>query len=275
MITITNWWAEGETSGSRKLANPKTFASPSGNDSKGYRQLMRKSADGLLAFGVFQALCQCMATLGMEARRGGNFVNGDGSLMEIEDLEDLTRIPTDILLTAINILEEIGWISRISHESADGIPSPPTDLPSPPHSLPVGEERRGGEKEGIGEGGDKPPPKPIFEPNENVRDAKAIIDGINPDWRKAGGWSPTEERSLMESMNYVLTLPLDTIEALKTYRATATDTFHQKYFLNRNLFIRKMSELAQASLAQKPKPKRNGRGGGPSKIEDFLIPEKK
>ena len=160
---------------------------------------------------------------------------------------------------------------------ANGEALPTANAKPLPNPLPREEKRREEEnREGeSAQARENPPPQSQFlEPNQNVKDAKAIIDGINPDWSKAGGWSPTEERELMDAMNYILTLPLDTIEALKTYRSTATDTFHQKYFLNRNLFIRKMSELAQASLAQKPKPKRTGRGGGPSKMEDFLKPQK-
>ena len=161
MIKIKKWWAEHENAGSRKLKQIRHFTSQSGNDSKGYRKLMRMGQDGLVAFGVFQALCQCMATLCHDARKEGNFSNSDGSNLDLQDISDLTRISADILTSSITTLTDVGWIEALEplslQRSTIDLPSSATDLPSISHRLPSishdmpkGEERRGEE----GRGGD-------------------------------------------------------------------------------------------------------------------------
>ncbi len=167
MIKIVQWWETFENATSRKLAKCNYFHSPAGTDSKGYRTLMRKGAEGVAALGVFQGLCQVMAMLTKAAREAGEMRNSDGSEMDIVDLLDLTRLPEDVLLSAIELLVDVGWVEKLEPaasqsspsdipSSPSDIPSPPSDIPSPPNGgLPVasqdtpsGEDRIGGDRIG-------------------------------------------------------------------------------------------------------------------------------
>ncbi|MBK1835031.1 hypothetical protein [Roseibacillus ishigakijimensis] len=166
MIRIKKWWDKFENSGSRKLKNCSYFSAPSGTDSKGYRKLMRQGAPGVIAFGVFQSLCQVMPTLSQEARKAGEMRNSDGTLMDEDDLCDLTRLPEEILRPAIELLESVGWLEEIGSaenqgnpeprqlsakeipSSADNLPPVSQDPPSKFQDTPSGEESRGGEGKG-------------------------------------------------------------------------------------------------------------------------------
>lgn len=145
MIRITKWWEQFENAGSRKLKAINHFSAPSGNDSKGYRKLTRMGADGIMALGVFQALCQVLASLSHESRKAGEFRNSDGSLLDLDDLEDLTRIPADLLEPAIQILLSVGWVSNVppAIRQADPgeNPPPPDNLPASADNLPAESHR--------------------------------------------------------------------------------------------------------------------------------------
>ncbi len=153
MIRINKWWEQFENAGSRKLVTIRHFSSVVGNDSKGYRKLMKSGSKGLAAFGVFQALCQLMGGLGVDARKVGETRNSDGSLLDLEDLSDLIRVNSKQIDDAISLLCEVNWIERleplINKESPNDLPSSPNDLPSSPTDLPSsanGEEGRGEER---------------------------------------------------------------------------------------------------------------------------------
>lgn len=184
MLIITNWWEEFENAGSRKLKSIRHFNAPTGNDSRGYRKLMRSGAGGVLALGVFQSLCQCLASLSQEARRDGTLQNGDGSPMDLDDLLDLTRLPEDVLTDAISLLSSVGWVTPIFlGDSAIALPSaddlPPVSHPSPTtppteesHDQPNGEERRGEEGRGLVEPTALPCPPEPDEPSAPEPEAK-------------------------------------------------------------------------------------------------------
>jgi len=157
MIKIIKWWDQFENAGSRKLVTIRHFSSTAGNDSRGYRKLMRMGVKGLAAFGTFQALCQLMAGLGHAARKQGAAINSDGSILDLDDLSDLTRITDKALEVNIEILIGIGWLEGLKPleaiQSPNDPPASPNDLPLIPQDNPKGEEGRG--EEGRGEEGKK------------------------------------------------------------------------------------------------------------------------
>ena len=133
MITINNWSKAFETCDTRKRQRLGWFLAPSGCDSKGYRQLMRKGKDGIAALGVFQALCQIMATLPLEIRKGGSLINSDGTEMDLFDISEITRITPADLRQYTADLRQVGWVSYIEKEenieSADCLPFISDHLP--------------------------------------------------------------------------------------------------------------------------------------------------
>ena len=145
MFTIINWSDKFETADTRKRQRLGWFLAPSGNDSKGYRQLMRQGKDGVLAYGIFMALCQYMATLPKESR--GCFVNSDGSQMDFDDLSEVTRIKVADIRHATGTLVKCGWLTlmntAICQSSASHLP--PICQSSP--SFVKGEEEGEGEGE--------------------------------------------------------------------------------------------------------------------------------
>tara|TARA_R110000772_G_scaffold267931_2_gene393144 strand:+ start:986 stop:1807 length:822 start_codon:yes stop_codon:yes gene_type:complete len=137
MIKINKWWEQFENATSRKLKTIQHFGVNSGNDSRGYRKLMRMGDKGLLAFGTFQSLCQLMAGLSHEARKEGAMMNSDGSPLDLEDIADLTRIEIGTLKESISILQGIDWLEPLKiQQSATPLPSSPNDLPPVSHDTP-------------------------------------------------------------------------------------------------------------------------------------------
>lgn len=111
---------------------------------------MREGASGVIALGVFQSLAQCLAGLGKAARETGKLINSDGSILDLNDVLDLTRLPEDVFSPSIDLLCEVGWITlikpTISQRSPNDLPSPPNDLPKSPNGEDrIGEDRRGEE----------------------------------------------------------------------------------------------------------------------------------
>ena len=125
-IRIENWNETFESADSRKRQRLGWFLSPTGCESKGYRKRMRSGTDGVIALGVFQALCQVMGTLGKSIRKTGMLVNSDGSPMDFEDLAEMTRLDVDVLTEAIEMLVSVGWLStdkeRVVNPHAGGMP---------------------------------------------------------------------------------------------------------------------------------------------------------
>lgn len=120
MIAIAKWNEKFENADTRKRERLGWYLAPSGNDSKGYRELMRKGAHGLLCLGVFSAMCQLMATLPKAHR--GRLMNSDGTPMELEDIMELCRMTgmeaADFRQITGTLLE-VGWL-------VDFQPNPPS-----------------------------------------------------------------------------------------------------------------------------------------------------
>jgi hypothetical protein len=148
MIEIVKWSETFENAAGRKLETLHRFDHPAGCNSRGYRKLARDGVLGMAAFGVFNALCQLMADSQKKAaRKEGIFRNGDGSLMEIRDIIDLTwlrDLPDGNLREALSRLVAIGWIKFHTDQDSNDLPiTPPvirqssaTDMPAEPHSPP-------------------------------------------------------------------------------------------------------------------------------------------
>lgn len=289
MIKIKKWWEEFENATSRKLKNLRHFSSAAGNDSKGYRKLMRSGTEGLVAFGVFQALCQAMATLSQEARKEGAFRNSDGSIMEMDDLSDLTRIPDEALALAIDRLIKIGWVEPletlenqqspiIPQQSASEIPSPPNDLPTESQDPPNGEEGIGGDSIG-GEGstahacgGSPSPPAPADESvDENPMETlKSRINGLRPVWGKPAHWSYAEEQNLHGgTAAQMAELDDDDWQLLKRYLAAPT-TKGEQYWRpnNRSRFTETFADVWQSCLRWAEK---NGGGSRPQRNPSSVL----
>lgn len=151
-ITITNWTGTFENAESRKLERLNYFKSPIGVDSSGYLELVTEHQEaGILAFGVFQALCQAAATFPKGKR--GRFEKAKRGPMSIRQIAALIRMPENIVADAIKLLasQEVGWITI--EESPNNLPiisqSSPSQIPTesqPEPEIPQTEERRGEEK---------------------------------------------------------------------------------------------------------------------------------
>lgn len=161
MIEIIKWSETFENAAGRKLETITRFDHPAGCNSRGYRKLSRDGVVGMAAFGVFNALCQLMpATQRKSARKSGIFRNGDGSLMELADILDLTwlgSMPAAEIQELLGKLVAVGWIKihnnretnsleidppTISQTSADLPPEPPRDSAGdmpPPSQSPAGD----------------------------------------------------------------------------------------------------------------------------------------
>lgn len=159
-LTIHKWDETFENADTRKRQRLGWYLAPSGMDSRGYLALVSRfpQDQGMMAFGVFHAICQLSATLGKSVR--GRLKNTDGEPMEIEQIATLLRLQICHLSAALEILTDprIGWLRWVEI---------PDDLP------PVCQSHPGfvkGEGEGEGEGtlslskesppaGKKPPPR--------------------------------------------------------------------------------------------------------------------
>jgi hypothetical protein len=176
MIQIQNWSSSFENSDTRKRQRLGWFLAPSGCDSKGYRLLMREGSVGVAALGVFQALCQIMATLPKETRESGKLTNSDGTGMEVADLWEMTRIQVADLEQGLELLEKVGWLALINQQSASDVP-PPCHLPATSVPENSGFVKGEGEGEGEGEGvSDSPPPVA----SDETREFLTTLWGLSP-----------------------------------------------------------------------------------------------
>jgi hypothetical protein len=118
ILTIHKWSDTFENADTRKRERLKFFHSPSGCDSTGYVELVTcHGSAGLLALGVFQALCQLAATMKKDAR--GKFVRSNGSAMPLRQIALLIRVEICHLEQAVEILtaEGIGWLKWEAEKS--------------------------------------------------------------------------------------------------------------------------------------------------------------
>lgn len=157
MIEIIKWSESFESADTRKRQRLGWFLSPSGCDSKGFRRLMRDGKGGLESLGFFQALCQSMATMSIQTRSTGTFTNSDGTLMDFDDIMELSRLsgmdPADYR-HIVGRLVACGWIRL--HKSLESQQSAAC-LPLVCHLSPGFVQ---GEGEGQEEGKEKEPPNP-------------------------------------------------------------------------------------------------------------------
>jgi hypothetical protein len=166
MITITKWSEQFETADTRKRQRLGWYLAPSGCDSKGYRLLMRGGVDGIKAFGIFNALCQLMATFGKDAR--GSFVNSDGSGMTMADLSEMIRVPNKEIEKAFNLLTECGWISLIPTTICQ---SSATSMPPACHPHATSMPENSGFVKGEGEGEEQGKEEVVLPHGEQFRTA--------------------------------------------------------------------------------------------------------
>ena len=154
-ISISGWKETFENAGTRKLKQLLWYPCPAGVDSSGYVALMSHGTPGVIAFGVFQAICQWSATSIPGVR--GRVARSDGRDISVRQLATLLRIDQTTVSDAIELLTspEVGWLTVDAPTSCDASPShlPVVSQPSasdPPvasQSLPT-EERRGEERRG-------------------------------------------------------------------------------------------------------------------------------
>lgn len=182
-LTIPSWWESHETATSRKLDRPSYYLAPTGCDSNGYLTLSELGMRGLLALGVFCALCQLLGTLRTSHRRACAFLDHLGEPLTLDRIAARSRLPLDVLAEALPLLTQIGWIHTATAQDIATLPpksqtvvsGDPTGIPpvSPPESQPVvsapptalvspppnGREGKGEERKGR-EGRGTPPPPP-------------------------------------------------------------------------------------------------------------------
>ena len=156
MLSIKHWHETFENSDTRKRKRLGWFLCPSGVDSCGYLELMQHGAAGVMAYGVFQIICQWSATCLPPIR--GNLCRNSGEELTIRQLSMLLRVEVDVLEPAIELLlrPEIGWLIKTQgseqRQTETGRNLPPTADVLPPISRFVK-----GEGEGEGEGEDSRP----------------------------------------------------------------------------------------------------------------------
>jgi hypothetical protein len=210
ILTIAKWADTFENADTRKRQRLKCYLAPSGCDSSGYVELLTcHGSAGLLAFGIFHALCQHAAT--MPAKSRGKFVRSNGSAMSLRQIALLIRVEICHLEEAVQLLtsEDVSWLKweQANAQSATNLPPVchPTGTQSA-RSLPPtagfvqGEGEVEGQVEGEGDGGKTPsleaPSKPSkatksnpFEdrfPKAQAAEFERItkhLNACNPRWR--------------------------------------------------------------------------------------------
>ena len=164
MYKISKWSETFETADTRKRQRLGWFMCPSGNESAGYMELMSRGEDGVLAFGVFIAICQWSATRTKEQR--GLICRNDGREMSLELLASTIRISPEIICRSVPILchPDIAWMTcentgsaislhnTTSNNKAESCQSPAGSLPVVCQSHPANSAIVKGQGEGQGEG---------------------------------------------------------------------------------------------------------------------------
>lgn len=188
-LHITKWSEVFEHADSRKRQRLAYFQSPSGCDSAGFLSLVTEfdQSQSLMAFGVFQAICQYSATLGKDVR--GSFKNSSGRPMSLKQIALLIRIEKCHLSAAIEILTDsrVGWLywEDEEDESAD-------DLPPACREIPVLCKEKEKEKESTGA---KAPLS--FSPKNDEKKSDEIQKRINQIYKRRDStkWSDKELRA--------------------------------------------------------------------------------
>lgn len=132
-LTIHRWNETFENADTRKRERLKSFHAPSGLESRGYLALVGRfpKDKAMMAFGVFQALCQLSATFPSKAR--GSFKNSDGEPMELQQIAMLLRLEICHLEEAFEILTDkrVGWLRWVGDADESATHLPPICHPSP------------------------------------------------------------------------------------------------------------------------------------------------
>lgn len=129
IMRIRKWSETFETAKTRKLCGLQWFSCPSGIDSAGYLSLMAHGADGVLAIGVFQGICQWSATCRPVIR--GLLARSDGKPLSTRQLALTLRMPEEVVKKALELLsrDDVGWIEKIDIENTSVFNESATDLP--------------------------------------------------------------------------------------------------------------------------------------------------
>lgn len=203
ILTIARWAETFENADTRKRQRLKFFHAPSGCDSSGYVELMTcHGSAGIMAFGVFQALCQHAAT--MQSKLRGRFVKTNGSAMSLKQVALLLRMEICHVEEAVEILmsEGIGWLrwEDVSGQSASHLPEicqssaseSAADLP-PTAGFVQGEGK--GKGQGEGEGKESAPARPAS-PRETAEDwSTSMPTETANDFAKLQSWINSLHRS--------------------------------------------------------------------------------
>lgn len=234
---------------------------------------MREGHEGIIALGVFQALCQVMGTLSKEIRKSGFLSNSDGSGMDMADIREITRMEPADLDKGLELLKIAGWVSIDLQRVKD---DPATSAPPPCHLSATSVPKDSGFVKGEGEGEGEVPPNPlkgewdIFPKgcfSKSKTDQKRIkVIYNNPKMVFIGKWfgrcektlwSVSEAKALMD-----LNLTREEVELMGVYRNTE-DAFHRKGV--QSLLNNWSGELDKARAIKKaatsPKPTTQGPDG--------------
>jgi hypothetical protein len=254
-LCITRWSETFENADTRKRERLKFFHSPSGCDSNGYLELMTcHQSAGVMAFGIFQALCQHSATLPAKSR--GKFVKSNGSAMNLTQIALLIRVEPATLEKAVQILtsQEIGWLHWIEEKSGSATNLPPTCQSPPPQSadeIPPtagfvqGEGQGKGQGQGEGEErtpaelADAQPQEPSNDdwsgqmPTETARDfakLEAWINSLHPSWKKRPHLTRIEREELMANSKIFFDLTDRDKDLLARYMDAAIEESWGKFW---------------------------------------------
>jgi len=272
-LCITRWNETFENSDTRKRERLKFFHAPSGCDSNGYLELMTcHQSAGVLAFGVFQALCQLAAT--MPAKQRGRFVKSNGSAMSLTQIALLIRVESATLADAIELLSDqsVGWLKweQEKAQSADNLPgscqpkpSQPADEIPPTAGFVQGQGQGKGKGQGKGEREERAParkaPEPIPTipeddwgdemPIETARDftqLQARINALHPSWRKRPHFTRAEQDELLANSRIFFDISDDDWRLLEAYIAAAVDPeWKLKVWQpdNRSMFLKSVTDV--------------------------------
>jgi len=134
MLTIAKWNETFEDSNSRKLVKQKYLQMPFDLNSNGYINLMAHGEAGLMAYGVFLAICQLSAARRQEHR--GKVCRNDGTPLTKNQLASHLRMDISHLSAAIELLKspDICWLVEesdpdVSQSSATNPPATSQNLP--------------------------------------------------------------------------------------------------------------------------------------------------
>lgn len=237
VLTITRWSETFENADTRKRERLKFFHSPSGCESAGYLELMTcHQSAGIMAFGIFQALCQLAAT--MPSTRRGKFVKTNGSAMSLPQIALLIRVEVCHLNEAIEILasKEIGWLSWHETPNKSATNLPPASSKECRQSATNLPENSGfvqgeGQGKGKGQGKDHHHQEAKIDDDDGewwsekhptdianrMGDLQKMINDLHPSWKKRPHFSAKELHALHENAKAWSTVEPSDWALLKAY----------------------------------------------------------